>query len=159
MSLYTYILHKFNNNFDLNKLFIAVLIIIFSAISYFAYIHYLSPLLGTNKAFKDVANNSARELEVYFVYANWCRHCIDAKPEWNTFKSQNDNKLINNYLAVCNEMNCSDQDDEAVKLYINNNNIVSYPTVYIIKENVRYDFDAAVSNKNLSDFLSKVSLL
>ena len=164
MSLYNYVVHKFNlflfnYNLNYNKLFIAVLIILFLALSYFAYIRYLNPLMGTNKAFKDVANNNATEIEVYFVYANWCPYCNKSKPEWKTFKSQNDNKIVNNYLVVCNEIDCTNQKDEAVNLFIENNKITSYPTVYIIKENTRYDFDAEVSNKNLSNFLSKVSLL
>ena len=164
MSLYFYAAHKINfflsnYNLNLNKLIIAFLILIFLLLCYFAYVRYVQPLIGVNSSFKDVANNGPNEIEVYFVFAEWCPYCTSSKGEWDTFSAQiKSNNIVNNYTVVCNEINCTDQDDEAVKLFIKNNKITSYPTVYIIKNKTRYDFDAQITNSNLNNFLTQVAV-
>jgi len=162
MSFYSYISNKIdifltNYNLSYNIIFIVILVILFIGLCYLSYVRYLKPVIGNKSVYKDLANNNQKEIEVFFVFADWCPYCTKSLNDWNTFSNQNNNKVINDYLVICSKIDCSKTTDADVKNYIDENKIKSFPTVYITKDNTRYDFDAPVNNANLTTFLTKVS--
>ena len=93
-------------------------------------------------------------VDIYFFYVDWCPHCTTAKPEWNSFK---DNiKQKGGYRINCIEHNCTKDEDDKIKTIISEYSIESYPTIFIMKEGVRYDFDAKVTRTALDKFVDFV---
>ena len=67
--------------------------IIFVTAAFFAYKWYIKSTIE-NLGTSDVANNNRRvsEAELLFFSADWCPHCKNAKPEWDSFKKEYDGK-------------------------------------------------------------------
>ena len=94
-----------------------VLLILFILVSKFVYETYFVKYNKT-KALSDVANakNTKEICAIYFFYVDWCPHCVKAKPEWNVFKDQYDNKVVNGYVLKCYSIDCTkDNGDEVIQ--------------------------------------------
>lgn len=94
-----------------------VLLILFILVSKFVYETYFVKY-NKNKALSDVANakNTKEICAIYFFYVDWCPHCVKAKPEWNAFKDQYDNKVVNGYVLKCYSIDCTkDNGDEVIQ--------------------------------------------
>jgi thiol-disulfide isomerase/thioredoxin len=129
-----------------------IVIIIFLAVIYYSYNSIFSKV-KQNK-FSDVANTNRRNKEaiVYFFHVDWCPHCKKALPEWNTFKAENDGKQINGYKLKCIEMDCTNETSDITRA-INEYNIDSYPTIKMLKENQKIEFDSKITNTSLNSFV------
>jgi len=136
----------------------AVIVVVFIALAVYLYMTYGTKLLKEKK-FVNVANESPDKIEVNvkIFTANWCPHCKIAIPEWTTFSDKYNGKIINGYKINCEKFDCTDASDEAVADAIKNYGIDSYPTVFIIKDNERYDFDAKVKADSLGKFVETVA--
>ena len=101
-----------------------------------------------------------KELNVLMFHVDWCPHCKKALPEWVAFCNEYNNKVVNNYKITCDKQgtNCTDDDSAEIKKLIAEYNIVSYPTVVLIKDNKRYDFDAKITKHTLEQFINSVSM-
>ena len=124
------------------------------------YMYKNNKLYSTKNDFKDVANengDASNVMKVYYFYVDWCPHCIKAKPEWKAFDDQYEGKNIvkNGSLIQTYGLNCTD--DTLHEALTKEYNIESFPTVLIIKNNVRYDFDAKVTTTALNNFVDFVS--
>ena len=155
------LLNVINNHFIKSQYYgiiILILLIIFSIASYYAYTWYYLPTLNTKNDFKDVANANTRHKEVIvqIFTVDWCPHCNKAGPEWDSFYDGYNNKVINNYSISCIKHNCTDESDTNIAHIIEKYNIQSYPTVIMIKDNKRYDFDAKITKGNLSKFVNTI---
>lgn len=159
------LLNVINNHFIKSHYYsivILILFIIFSITSYYAYKWYYIPTLNTTNDFKDVANANRRHKEVIIkIYTvDWCPHCTKAKPEWKGFSDKYNDKVINNYVIKCSEQNCTESPipeiNNEINTIIEKNNIESYPTVIMLKDNKRYDFDAKITTENLSKFVNSI---
>ena len=129
-----------------------IVIIIFLLVTYYSYNNIFSKV-KQNK-FSDVANTNRRNKEaiVYFFHVDWCPHCKKALPEWNTFKAENDGKQINGYKLKCIEMDCTNETSDITRA-INEYNIDSYPTIKMLKENQKIEFDSKITNTSLNSFV------
>jgi thiol-disulfide isomerase/thioredoxin len=129
-----------------------VVLIIFLLIIYFSY-NSIYKKLNKNK-FTDVANSNIRNREatVYFFHVDWCPHCKKALPEWNKFKVDNNGKEINGYIVNCVEMNCTNETSDITRA-INEYNIDSYPTVKMLKDNQKIEFDSKITSTALNSFV------
>jgi len=109
----------------------------------------------TVNRFKDVANvnRNNKDAVVYFFYVDWCPHCKTAKPDWNSFKTQYDNKEINGYLVKCIEVNCTDEDSN-IKYLMNQYKIESFPTVKLVLDDKTIDFDSKITTSSLTTFVN-----
>jgi uncharacterized membrane protein len=91
---------------------IFTIIIVFLIISYLAIQYFKENYLNKEGLKKDIANMNTRKenqiATVIFFHVDWCPHCKTAKPEWDTFKTQLNDKTINNYTIKCIEYNCTD---------------------------------------------------
>ena len=158
------LLNVINNHFIKSHYYsfiIIILIIIFAITSYYAYKWYYLPTLNTENDFKDVANVNKRhnEIVIQMFTVDWCPHCKKALPEWESFCNNYNNKVINNYVIHCDKsgLDCTDENDTDIQLIIKKNKIESYPTVILIKNSKRYDFDAKITMENLSKFVLSVA--
>jgi len=103
----------------------------------------------------NAANNGI--IEVMFFHVTWCPHCVSAQPEWTAFENEMKNYKVNNFQIKCISHDCTDESSDLTKSIINEYNIDSFPTVIIMKENVRYDFDSKVTNTALKKFVTLVT--
>jgi len=92
-------------------------------------------------------------------HVDWCPHCHKALPEWQSFCDEYNNKNVNGYLIRCerNGTNCTDENDPKIAAIINENKIESYPTVILLKNDKRYDFDAKITRNSLEQFVQSVT--
>lgn len=144
---------------------ITFLLLIFIIASYYAYVAFMKPQIANrNKPkFDDVANESTQKnsIVVRMFHVDWCPHCLKALPEWHSFCDQYNGKEMNGYKIVCdrNGNNCTKDQDPTISQAIDTYNITQYPTVFLIKDNQRYDFDAKITATTLEQFVQKVSAL
>jgi thiol-disulfide isomerase/thioredoxin len=103
----------------------------------------------------DMSNNNRRssEAQIYFFSADWCPHCKRAKPEWEKFKTAFDNKTIGTYTMKTISVDCTEGDDPLIQEY----SIDGYPTVVMMKDNKRINYDAKISFDNLDKFVTDLT--
>jgi thiol-disulfide isomerase/thioredoxin len=133
--------------------------IIFGFVAKYAYDKfYVSDTISEGANFHDVANADMRsnEVVVYFFYVDWCPHCKTALPEWFKFKNQYDGKEVNHYTVRCVEMNCTDETPEITNV-IHEYKIEGYPTVKMLKNGTKIEFDSKISFGTLEQFLNSMS--
>ena len=140
---------------------VGILVILFTIVSYFAYTKFAKKYNSPESKFSDVANKGRRENEVQimFFYVDWCPHCKTAKPEWKSFCSEYNQKVVNDYIINCDEngTNCTNDDDDDVNIMVTEYKIQSYPTIILFKDGKRYDFDAKVTRSSLEEFVKTVT--
>jgi thiol-disulfide isomerase/thioredoxin len=73
------------------------------------------------------------------VYANWCGHCQQLKPEWDTMKSLIKNKENKDIEIVEFEENEKEKLDEFKKKY-SSLKINGYPTIFKILPNKQIEY-------------------
>lgn len=142
-------------------LIISVVVIIFLAVG----IYYGRNLMSQNNEkiakFNDVANNGNRTsiVEVKMFHVDWCPHCKKALPDWQAFCDAYDGKEVNGYTIKCNRDgdNCTDENDATVQRKIKDFKIDSFPTVFLMKNEERYDFDAKITKESLDQFINTVT--
>jgi hypothetical protein len=100
------------------------LVILFVLVSKFLYDTYFLRF-KKNKPYSNVANskNTKDICAIYFFSVKWCPHCKKAEPEWNAFKDQYNNKVINGYILKCYYIDCTEDNGDEIVL---DNSIVSY---------------------------------
>jgi thiol-disulfide isomerase/thioredoxin len=131
---------------------IIAVLVIFLYVTYYAY-YNIYKKSEPNK-YKNVANVNRRnkEVTIFFFHVDWCPHCKKALPEWNTFKAQNNEKQINGYIVKCVDLNCTSETSDITRA-INEYNIDSYPTVKMLKENQKIEFDSKITSTALESFV------
>lgn len=154
-----------------------ILIIFFLGVARYMYESYFMKNIK-NKKFSDVANIPDRKpvIMIYFFFVDWCPHCLKAKPEWNNFKQQYSDKVVNGYVIKTYDIDCTDDNGDEVQVYLNENGeqssttpttmrtseiirkhkIESYPTIKLIKDGVTVDYDAKVTAESLTTFVNSV---
>jgi thiol-disulfide isomerase/thioredoxin len=136
-----------------------IIFIIFLGVGIYGYQTFY--LGKKEKAFTDVANESARKksLQIMFFHVEWCPHCVKAVPQWQAFeKGPNGNgSVINEYAVECLDYDVTDDNDPSNATLISKYKIESYPTIIIMKGDKRYDFDAKVTTSALEQFVQTAS--
>jgi thiol-disulfide isomerase/thioredoxin len=133
-----------------NYIVLVLVILLFIIVGHFAY-NYLRK--KNQNQFKDVANanRQKKEVTIYFFHVDWCPHCKTAKPEWSNFSRKMDGKEINGYKLKCMDVNCTDENSE-VSHFVEEFNIESYPTIKMVKDNNKIEFDSRVKANLLEQF-------
>lgn len=131
---------------------IIAVLVIFLYVTYYAYYNIYKK--SESNKYKNVANANRRnkEVTIFFFHVDWCPHCKKALPEWNTFKAQNNEKQINGYIVKCVDLNCTNESSDITRA-INEYNIDSYPTVKMLKENKKIEFDSKITSTALESFV------
>jgi len=136
-----------------------VVAIIFGLMGKYAYDQYYPQTISSEKnQFDDVANANMRDDEaiIYFFHVKWCPHCKTALPEWSKFQIEYNGKMVNNCLIKCIDMDCTDETPEITHL-INDFQIDSYPTVKMIKNNQKIEFDSKITKDTLEQFVNTMT--
>lgn len=141
------------------KILIGVVIAaVFIGLAVYMYRTYGAKVLKEKK-FVNVANESPNKIEinVKIFTVDWCPHCQKAAPEWTVFSDKYNGKIINGYQIKCEKFDCTDASDDAIADAVKNYGIDSYPTVFLIRDGERYDFDAKVKADSLGKFVETVA--
>jgi len=142
-------------------LLIVALIIIFAVATYYIYQYVIVP--RTNKAqHGDIANANRRDqtVTVFFFFADWCPHCVKAKPEWQLFKDKYNDTVVNGHKISCAPMDCTDGDkNPAVAVAMQKYHVEHFPTVVLLMDtnNEPIEFEGKITEANLSTFLKSVT--
>jgi thiol-disulfide isomerase/thioredoxin len=142
---------------------IITLAILFIIASKYAYSRYYTPIVKTRN--EDIANYNSNEriIVVYIFTVTWCPQCISSAPEWKSFKNKYHDTIVNGYKIKCMEIDCtvtSDTTNEIsadIKDMMDKYEIEHYPTVKMLKNNVKIEFDGKVTEDNLDTFLNTMS--
>lgn len=135
-----------------------IVFIIFIIAAKYAYeTYYVKPQNDKGAVYKDVANANRQSTDVmiYFFNVDWCPHCKTAKPEWDKFKNKMNGKEVNGYKIVCVDMNCTDETPEITQI-INEFKIEGYPTVKMVKDEQKIDFDSKITKETLEVFVETI---
>ena len=100
----------------------------------------------------EAANKSST---IMLFYADWCPHCVKAKPEWDKVKAKYDGKTINGYIVHFTEYNCTKESAET-DVMLDKYKVEGYPTIKLVKDNQVIDYDAKPTEDTLTQFLNTV---
>lgn len=148
------------NLFSNTKFLIIVFVIaIFIGASVYIYYTYVKPKFNNvnNKEFDAGASVSSAQQSsaqqssatLKFFYADWCPHSKQAMDIWNKLKEEVENKVINNTLLICEEIDGEAQSDLADKY-----NIDSFPTFKLVKSDQVIEYDAKPNLDTFKEFLN-----
>ena len=141
----------------------AAVIALFAVAGYWAYVNYISPMLGANSGVKqgsskvDDEENSgsagvkfedAPVAELYLFKTDWCPHCKRAQPIFESMKTEYENKLVNGTRVLFKVVDCEQEPSLADKFKIE-----GYPTIKLVKGNQVIEYDAKPEKDTLMEFL------
>ena len=146
-----------------STIIIIVLVILFIILAlYYYYYYYVFPKLKTkynanneHLSSSNSAGGSDKQAELLFFYADWCPHCKTAKPNWESIKTQYQNKTINGYHVIFTEVNCTTETADTEQM-MNKYNIEGFPTIKLLKDGQIIEFDAKPTRETLNEFLNTV---
>lgn len=147
-----------------NKYFYIVIAVaaIFIGVAIYIYNKNIAPSINPayvpNKEFVDqgVDSDSANTAEFMMFYANWCPLSKKAMPIWKEFKNTYENKTINNYRLIFNDVDCSDSNDSAMQAKLDSYKVEGFPTIKMLKGTEVIDFDANPTMDSLEQFVTTV---
>ena len=147
-------LRDFISKLKIKSVLVFILIVFLLIVIYYIYTKYFSN--GVGKMIENMENQSGdKTAELMLFHVDWCPHCKTAKPEWDQVKAEYQNKSINGYKVIFNEINCTDETPEKVKM-IETYKIEGYPTIKLVKDNQVIDFDAKPTKDTLTKFLNTI---
>ena len=150
---------SFFNNYSQIIIILFFLFIIILVGSYF-YKKYATPKFNQN--FKNVANenqlNGGATVDMYFFSADWCPHCVKAKPEWKSFSDEYHDTTVNNYKIACHSIDCTEngKDDPIVLELMQKYDVTSFPTLKVRMDDNTIDFDSKITRSSLDKFVNSV---
>lgn len=129
-----------------------IVLIIFVVAGYFGYQWFIQPTIE-NLGGDDIANDNRRSstAKIMFFSADWCPHCKKAKPIWEDFQKEYNNKEVGFYKITSESVDCTDGENSKIQEY----GIDGYPTIILIKDGSRIDYDAKITESNLKQFVSQ----
>jgi len=136
----------------LNKLLIPLIVfIIFVIAGYYGYLWYAKTTIE-NLEDINMANPDKRisEAQIKFFYADWCPHCKRAKPEWEKFKLDYNGKEVGYYKISCESIDCTEGDNPQIQEF----SVDGYPTIIMLKDNKKVNYDAKITQPNLMQFIN-----
>lgn len=131
------------------------LLAVFSYVGYKIFNRYYTQTQQV-KEFSNVANANTRKSEatVLFFFADWCPHCKKAKPEWDQFMTEYNGKVVNDYEINCQAVDCTATEPDAkTAALISEYKIESYPTIIMLVNDNKIDYDAKVSRSGLEQLV------
>lgn len=137
-----------------------ILIASFAAIligcAYYIYKTYISPqsdrsMIEGYASGMDIRNNHPNEevVTLYFFGVEWCPHCKHAKPEWESFVKDNENKTFNGKKVNFVMVDC-DKDSALADKY----DVSGYPTIKLDTGADVIEFKSKPEKDALTQFLN-----
>ena len=103
---------------------VAIILILFIVLYY--YINTRTVGVSTTKDVLTPDGVKAGELTLFF--ATWCPACKSIKPEWEQFRNDYSNKIINGVRLLIEEVDCSEPTPK-IESRMNDHHITGFPTV------------------------------
>jgi len=145
-------------NLSSTTIIIIITIVIFGGFSIYYYYNHIKPSMKTQYSHNSEENdgeNSDKNAELLFFFADWCPHCKAAKPIWNDLKSEYQDKTINGYRVEFTEIDCSNETAEVDQM-MNKYSVEGYPTIKLLKDGQVIEYDAKPTKATLTQFLNTV---
>jgi thiol-disulfide isomerase/thioredoxin len=148
---------------------IIVLLGLFGYIGYIVYDKYIKKMKAT-EGNDDIANKQGADtisVQLKLYHVDWCPHSNAIMSEWNMFKDEYNNKIMNGYKLEVEDVNLTNEDgskddnenypkSSSVKKIIADNKIEAYPTIKMYKNKEVIDFDAKVTVNNLEQMVETI---
>lgn len=154
MANFIEVLKRILRPYSFYVLFVFVLIL-FIFVGKYAYDQfYVKKQAENDSKFSDVANANTNKQQViiYFFHVDWCPHCKNAMKDWQNFSSDYNDKVIGEYIIKCVDMNCTEETSDVAGV-INEYKIDSYPTIKMVKDNQKIEFDSKITYNTLEQFV------
>lgn len=132
----------------MNWILTFILFIIFSIISYYI---YKSKKIDPNRFIENdeyKTDKQVKEVELMLFSVDWCPHCLSTRKVWDSFKLS---FKPDGYIIVYTEIDCDKYKNTA-----DSYNITEYPTIILVKDDIKYIYDAEISNETLELFINTV---
>ena len=130
----------------------ACAVVLGAVIMYIFYVKVLKPRINSdytaNKEFVNKRDVKSDTVDLMYFYTTWCPYCKKARPEWDKFKSQWEEKGIDGYKLKFTEIDCDTNEALADKY-----NVDGYPTIKMVKNSKVIDYDAKPTQDTLNQFL------
>ena len=162
-------------------MYIAI-VALFVGIGYLIYVNYIAPRISPSWIANDEydqkdpdeptdtpaddggASGSATkgQAQLYLFHTKWCPYCKKLWPIWDNVKTQLDRKIFNGFQLSFVEIDGDKQ--EADLNYFEaeflkdaeKKKVDGFPSIYLIKENQVYEFEAQPTEDNLKEFVKSV---
>jgi thiol-disulfide isomerase/thioredoxin len=136
---------------------VIIFILLVLLLAYYTYKQYTDGKTSfhANREHIPKDQNSNKTATLMLFYVEWCPHCTNAKPEWESLKEEYDGKNINGYTVSFVEHNCTTETAEITQL-MDKYSIEGYPTIKLIKDNQVIEYDAKPTKSTMEQFLNTV---
>jgi thiol-disulfide isomerase/thioredoxin len=130
---------------------------------YYVYTYMYLPNKQKTKM-SDVANAepNGKTITIFMFHVNWCPHCKTALPEWNMFKDEYNQKLVNGYIIECIATDCTENKNPDIASLLEKYKVEYFPTIKGVMvgpngQNMTIDYSAKVNRSNLEQFVISLS--
>lgn len=143
-------------NFDWKTGLILVIgIVLLVLLSYWVYNQFMKSKPSYSASRDDDTFDTTKTANLMLFYTDWCPHCTQAKPEWESLKTEYDGKIINGYTLVMSEYNGESKTPEIQEM-LDKYNVEGWPTIKLVKDNQVIEYDAKPNKATLLTFLNTV---
>ena len=136
---------------------IGFLIILLIAGGVYVYNENISKIKNKNTK-KNVSNaaGTGGDVRILFFTVDWCPYCKKAQDPWNDFKTNYHLKTINGRRITCQEYNATEGSTTVAEatLLIDKYEVKGYPTILMLKDGEKIEFDAKISTYSLERFVA-----
>ena len=134
-----------------SRLFIAILIIIFTSAFVFVYKTYISKEHSLNREFVDSSKNTANDVLILYFYTEWCPYCKQESllSEIKNFEDYiTESNAKNDFIITLTKIDCDKNSTIADKYKVE-----GYPTIKLIYKNNVYNYYAKPTKDSLIQFV------
>lgn len=98
-------------------------------------------------------NPGPNDVILVFFYADWCPHCVSAKPEFAKVVAKMNNTQVNGKNVKVQACNC--EGSEVEKATASDNNIEGFPTIKLLTNTNAIDYNGARDAAGMETFVSE----
>ena len=134
-----------------SRLFIAILIIIFTSAFVFVYKTYISKEHSLNREFIDSSKNTTKDVLILYFYTEWCPYCKQESllSEIKNFEDYiTESNAKNDFIITLTKIDCDKNSTIADKYKVE-----GYPTIKLIYKNNVYNYYAKPTKDSLIQFV------
>tara|TARA_B100000787_G_C16178995_1_gene290643 strand:+ start:64 stop:540 length:477 start_codon:yes stop_codon:yes gene_type:complete len=103
---------------------------------------------------KHKPNPEGDDVHIILFYADWCPHCVSAKPEWGKLVKKLNNTKVNNKNVKVQSCNC--EEEGVQKEAAADNNISGYPTIKCLKAGGSEEYKGAREFDALANWVKEM---
>jgi thioredoxin-related protein len=137
---------------------IGLLIILLLSAGVYVYNKNISNLKTHNDKKTNIPNapSSAGDVRIMFFTVDWCPYCQKAKDPWEDFVANYHLKTVNGRRITCKEHNATEGSKTVTeaKPLIEKYDVKGYPTIIMLKDGEKIEFDAKISTFSLERFVT-----